>query len=150
LPSLRYNAARTGLAFTRLPIKQQTRAAIPIAASLSGLWPYILPVLLLSCSNIFMTFAWYGNLKFKAWTMVFAILVSWSIAFVEYCFAVPANRIGNAIYSPAELKSIQEVITLIVFAGFTAFYFREPLTLIQGAGFALIGLGAMLVFQGQS
>ena len=82
---------------------------MPIAPSLSGLWPYILPVLLLSCSNIFMTLAWYGNLKFKTWTMVFGILVSWSIAFVEYCFAVPANRIGNAIYSPAELKSIQEV-----------------------------------------
>jgi len=123
---------------------------MPIVPSLFGLWPYILPVLLLSCSNIFMTFAWYGNLKFKAWTMVFAILVSWGIAFVEYCFAVPANRIGNAVYSPAELKSIQEVITLIVFAGFTAFYFREPLTLIQGAGFALIGLGAMLVFRAQS
>jgi uncharacterized protein (DUF486 family) len=148
--SLRYNAAPTVLAFTRLPIKQQkarrhahrSKPVRPLA-----LHP---AVLLLSCSNIFMTFAWYGNLKFKAWTMVFAILVSWGIAFVEYCFAVPANRIGNAIYSPAELKSIQEVITLIVFAGFTAFYFREPLTLIQGAGFALIGLGAMLVFQGQS
>jgi len=81
---------------------------MPIVPSLFGLWPYILPVLLLSCSNIFMTFAWYGNLKFKAWTMVFAILMSWGIAFVEYCFAVPANRIGNAVYSPAELKSIQE------------------------------------------
>jgi uncharacterized protein len=150
LLSLRYNAARTVLAFTCLPIKQQKRDAMPIVPSLFGLWPYILPLLLLSCSNIFMTFTWYGNLGFKAWTMVFAILVSWGIAFVEYCFAVPANRIGNAIYSPAELKSIQEVITLIVFAGFTAFYFREPLTLIQGAGFALIGLGAMLVFQGQS
>jgi uncharacterized protein (DUF486 family) len=90
---------------------------MPIAPALPGLWPYILPVLLLCCSNIFMSFAWYGNLKFKAWSMVFAILVSWGIAFVEYCFAVPANRIGNAIYSPAELKSIQEVITLIVFAG---------------------------------
>jgi uncharacterized protein (DUF486 family) len=116
------------------PSNSKKRAAMPIVPSLFGLWPYILPVLLLSCSNIFMTFAWYGNLKFKAWTMVFAILVSWGIAFVEYCFAVPANRIGNAIYSPAELKSIQEVITLIVFAGFTAFYFREPLTLRRDAG----------------
>ena len=70
------------------------------------------------------------------------------IAFIEYCFAVPANRIGNAAYSPAELKSLQEVITLGVFAGFTAIYFKEPLTLIQGAGFALIALGALLVFKG--
>jgi uncharacterized protein (DUF486 family) len=99
------------------PSNSKTRPAMPIAPGLSSLWPYILPVLLLSCSNIFMTSARYSNLKFKAWTMVFAILVSWGIAFVEYCFAVPANRISNAIYSPAELKSIQEVITLIVFAG---------------------------------
>jgi uncharacterized protein (DUF486 family) len=121
-----------------------------IASSLPALWPYIAPVLLLSCSNIFMTLAWYGHLKFKAWSMAFAILVSWGIAFVEYCFAVPANRIGNTVCSPAELKSLQEVITLVIFAGFTALYFREPLTLIQSAGFALIGLGAVLVFQGQS
>jgi uncharacterized protein len=114
----------------------------------SGLWPYLAPVLLLSCSNVFMTIAWYGHLKFMAWSMVFAILVSWGIAFVEYCFVVPANRIGYAVYSPAELKSLQEVITLIVFAGFTAIYFKEPLTLVQGAGFALIALGAVLVFQG--
>jgi uncharacterized protein (DUF486 family) len=101
---------------------------------------------MLSCSNIFMTFAWYGHLKFKAWPMA---LVSWGIAFAEYCLAVPANRIGNAVYSPAELKSLQEAITLSVFAGFTAIYFREPLTLVQGAGFGLIGLGALLVFYGQ-
>ena len=121
-----------------------------IAPSVPSLWTYLAPILLLFCSNIFMTLAWYGHLKFMAWSMIFAILVSWMIAFVEYCLAVPANRIGNAVYSPAELKSLQEVITLIVFAGFTAFYFREPLTLVQGAGFALIGLGAVLVFYGQS
>ena len=95
-----------------------------------------------------MTFAWYGHLKFKAWPMALAIF--WGIAFVEYCFAVPANRIGNAVNSPAELKSLQEVVTLIVFAGFTAIYFKEPLTLIQGVGFSLIALGAVLVFKGQS
>jgi uncharacterized protein (DUF486 family) len=95
-----------------------------------------------------MTLAWYGHLKFKTSPLMVVILVSWGIAFVEYCFAVPANRIGNAVYSPAELKSIQEVITLIVFAGFTAIYFREPLTLIQGTGFAFIALGAVLVFKG--
>jgi uncharacterized protein len=113
-----------------------------------GLWSYLAPILLLACSNIFMTLAWYGHLKFKAWHMALAIIVSWSIAFIEYCFAVPANRIGNAVYSPAELKSLQEVITLCVFAGFTAIYFREPLTLIQGERFALIAFGALLVFRG--
>jgi uncharacterized protein (DUF486 family) len=97
-----------------------------------------------------MTLAWYGHLKFKSVPLVTVVLVSWGIAFVEYCFAVPANRIGNAVYSPAELKTIQEVITLIVFAGFTAVYFKEPLSFVQGAGFALIGLGAILVFRGQA
>ena len=81
-----------------------------------SLWSYLAPILLLACSNIFMTVAWYGHLKFKAWHMALAIIVSWSIAFIEYCFAVPANRIGNAVYSPAELKSLQEVITLSVYS----------------------------------
>ena len=81
--------------------------------------------------------------------LVTVVLVSWGIAFVEYCFAVPANRTGSAIYSPAELKTIQEVIILIVFAGFTAVYFKEPLSTTQGAGL-LIALGAVLVFRGQA
>jgi uncharacterized protein (DUF486 family) len=113
-----------------------------------GLWPYLAPIVLLFCSNLFMTMAWYGHLKFKAVPLATVVLISWGIAFVEYCFAVPANRIGNAVYSPAELKTIQEVITLIVFAGFTAVYFNEPLSWTQGVGFALIGLGAVLVFRG--
>ena len=116
----------------------------------SAPWSYFAPIILLVCSNLFMTLAWYGHLKFKSVPLVTVILVSWGIAFVEYCFAVPANRIGSAVYSPAELKTIQEVITLIVFAGFTAVYFKEPLSLIQGAGFALIALGAILVFRGQA
>lgn len=97
-----------------------------------------------------MTLAWYGHLKYKSVALVTVVLVSWGIAFVEYCFAVPANRIGSAVYSPAELKTIQEVITLLVFAGFTWIYFKEPLSLTQGAGFLLIALGAMLVFRGQA
>ena len=113
-----------------------------------GAWSYILPIILLVCSNLFMTIAWYGHLKYKSVALVTVVLVSWGIAFVEYCFAVPANRFGSAVYSPAELKIIQEVITLIVFAAFTAIYFREPLTLIQSAGFAFIALGALLVFKG--
>jgi uncharacterized protein (DUF486 family) len=114
-----------------------------------GLWPYIFPILLLICSNIFMTLAWYGHLKFKSVALITVVLVSWGIAFIEYCFAVPANRLGSAVYSPAELKTIQEVITLAVFAGFTAIYFNEPLNWTQGAGFVLIAAGAMLVFRGQ-
>jgi uncharacterized protein (DUF486 family) len=93
-----------------------------------------------------MTFARYGHLKFKAVPLVTVILVSWGIALVEYWFAVPANRMGSAVYSPAELKTIQEVITLAVFAGFTAAYFNQPLSLTQGTGFALIALGVLLVF----
>ncbi|MGH6824460.1 DMT family protein [Methyloceanibacter sp.] len=115
-----------------------------------GLWPYVAPIIMLFCSNLFMTFAWYGHLKFKAVPLVIVVLVSWGIAFVEYCFAVPANRIGSAVYSPAKLKTIQEVITLIVFAGFTATYFNEPLSWTQASGFALIALGAVLVFHGQA
>ena len=90
-------------------------------------WPYIAPILMLFLSNLFMTLAWYGHLEFKAVSLAVVILVRWGIAFVEYCFAVPTNRIGSAVYSPAELKTIQEVITLIVFAGFTAVFFNEPL-----------------------
>jgi uncharacterized protein len=122
-----------------------------IPASIApGFWPQVAPIVLLVGSNLFMTLAWYGHLKFKSVPLVTVVLVSWGIAFVEYCFAVPANRIGSAVYSPAELKTSQEVITLVVFAGFTAVYFREPLSLAQGAGFALIALGAILVFRGQA
>ena len=111
-----------------------------------GYRPYVTPIILLFCSNLFMTLAWYGHLKFNAVSLVVVVLVS---AFAEYCFAVPANRIGSAVYSPGELKTIQEVITLIVFAGFTAVYFNEPLNWRQAGGFALIALGAALVFHGQ-
>jgi uncharacterized protein (DUF486 family) len=89
-----------------------------------------------------------GSIAVSPWTYLAPIILL-AGSNVEYCLAVPANRIGSAVYSPAELKTIQEVITLIVFAGFTAIYFREPLSLTQGAGFALIALGAVLVFRGQ-
>lgn len=105
-----------------------------------------LPVFLLVCSNVFMTFAWYGHLKYPHAPMVIAILAAWSIAFIEYCFAVPANRIGYGMYSAAELKTMQEVITLIVFAVFSVFYLGEKLTIYHGLGFALIAAGAALVF----
>lgn len=107
--------------------------------------PFV-PIFLLCLSNIFMTFAWYGHLKFTSTPIFIAILASWGIAFVEYCFAVPANRIGYGMYSAAELKTMQEVITLIVFAVFSVFYLGEKFTLYHGLGFALIALGAGLVF----
>src|SRR5690606_24118638 len=78
----------------------------------------VAPILLLTISNIFMTFAWYGHLNYKSWPLWLVVIASWGIAFFEYCFAVPANRIGHEVYSAAELKTIQEVITLTVFAGF--------------------------------
>jgi uncharacterized protein (DUF486 family) len=83
-----------------------------------------LPIVLLICSNVFMTFAWYGHLKFKTKPLLLVILVSWGIAFLEYCFQVPANRWGSNSYSPYQLKIIQEVITLSVFVVFAFFYFK--------------------------
>jgi uncharacterized protein (DUF486 family) len=109
--------------------------------------PHLAPIVLLLCSNLFMTFAWYGHLKFKATPLILVVLVSWGIAFVEYWFAVPANRIGHAVYSAAELKTIQEVITLLVFAGFSVLYLKESLGWNHAIGFALIALGAWFVFQ---
>lgn len=101
---------------------------------------------LLMASNIFMTFAWYGHLKFKSAGLVTVILVSWAIAFFEYMLMVPANRIGHGYFSAAELKTIQEVITLTVFAVFSVFYLKEPLTWNHLVGFGFIGLGAFFIF----
>src|SRR5688572_26864578 len=107
---------------------------LPVA---SGFLP-LLPIVMLCLSNVFMTFAWYGHLKFPQSTLWIVVLVSWGIAFVEYCFAVPANRIGYRFYSPAELKTMQEVITLLVFAGFSVFYLGERLTWHHAIGFVVI------------
>jgi uncharacterized protein len=105
------------------------------------------PILLLVASNLFMTFAWYGHLRFKEVPLAGVVLASWAIAFIEYCLAVPANRYGHAVYSAAELKTIQEVVTLIVFAGFSVLYLKEPFGWNHAAGFTLIAAGAFLVFQ---
>ena len=110
----------------------------------------LVPVLLLGLSNVFMTFAWYGHLRFKDEPLLLVILVSWGIAFFEYCLAVPANRFGSAVYSAAELKTMQEVITLTVFAVFSALYLKEPIGLNQMIGFAFIALGAFFVFSGRT
>jgi hypothetical protein len=90
-------------------------------------WPSLAPILLLAISNVFMTFAWYGQLRFPATPLWIVVLVSWAIAFIEYCFAVPANRIGHTVYSAAQLKTMQEIITLIVFGVFSVFYLNEAI-----------------------
>ncbi len=116
----------------------------------SSLWSYALPVLLLVASNVFMTIAWYGHLGYKSQPLVLVILVSWGIALIEYCFAVPANRYGHGFYSAAQLKTIQEVVTLIVFAVFSAVVLKEPLGWNHAVGFAFIALGAGFIFTGKA
>jgi hypothetical protein len=111
--------------------------------------PQIAPILLLVASNVFMTFAWYGHLKYRSVPLLLAIVTAWGIAFIEYCLAVPANRIGRAVYTTAELKTMQEVITLVVFIGFSAVFLREPLGWNHLLGFALIAAGAAVVFLGK-
>ena len=106
----------------------------------------ILPIVMLLASNVFMTFAWYGHLKHKETALALAVVVSWGIAFFEYCLAVPANRIGSEVYSTAQLKTIQEVITLLVFAVFSITYLNEPLGWNHAVGFGFIALGAYFIF----
>ena len=107
----------------------------------------MLPILLLTISNVFMTFAWYGHLKYKSSPLWIAIIVSWLIAFAEYCFQVPANRIGHATFTVAQLKTMQEVITLVVFAAFSILYLREDFKWNYLVGFALIVLAVFFVFK---
>ena len=109
---------------------------------------YLAPVALLCLSNIFMTFAWYGHLGDLSRPTWLAIVMAWGIAFFEYCLAVPANRIGHGVYTTAELKTLQEVITLIIFAGFAVFWLGEKLTANHLVGFALIAAGAFFIFKG--
>lgn len=97
-----------------------------------------LPIVLLTCSNVFMTLAWYGHLKFKGKPLLLVILASWGIAFLEYCFQVPANRWGNSVYSAFQLKIIQEVITLVVFTGFALVYLHEKIRWNYLAAFVCI------------
>lgn len=101
---------------------------------------------LLIASNIFMTFAWYGHLKFKTAPLVTVIAISWGIALFEYILQVPANRIGHTHFSAAELKTIQEIITLAVFAIFSVFYLKEPLSWNHAVGFAFIAAGGFFIF----
>lgn len=107
----------------------------------------LVPIAMLVLSNVFMTFAWYGHLKHKGTALFIAILLSWGIAFFEYCLAVPANRLGSDYYTTAQLKTIQEVITLGVFALFSVFWLKEAITINHLIGFALIALGASFIFR---
>lgn len=104
-------------------------------------------IILLTVSNIFMTFAWYGHLKFKEVALWKVIGISWLIALAEYCFQVPANRIGHAQFSAAQLKTIQEVITLVVFSAFSVFYLKEELKWNYLLGFILIILAVFIIFK---
>jgi len=109
--------------------------------------PRLLPVLLLIGSNVFMTFAWYGHLKFTDRPLWLVVIVSWGIAFFEYCLQVPANRYGFAVYNPAQLKAMQEIITLAVFVVFTTTYLGTAVKWNQIAGFVLIVIAAFLIFK---
>ena len=104
-------------------------------------------IALLTISNIFMTFAWYGHLKFREVALRKVIVVSWIIAFFEYCFQVPANRIGSYEFTAAQLKTIQEVITLTVFAVFSVLYLKQPLRWNYLVGFALIVAAVAVIFR---
>ncbi len=107
----------------------------------------MLTILLLVASNVFMTFAWYGHLKYKGTPLITAILASWGIAFFEYCLQVPANRFGHETFSAPQLKVIQEVITLVVFAGFSVLYLKEPIRWNHGLGFLLIVAAVYVMFK---
>ncbi len=111
---------------------------------MSATW---LPLVLLTISNVFMTFAWYGHLKFKSSPLFTVILVSWGIAFVEYLFQVPANRMGSDVYSAAQLKTIQEVISLTVFAVFSVLYLKEEFRWNYAVGFVLLLAAVFVVFK---
>jgi uncharacterized protein len=104
-------------------------------------------ILLLTCSNIFMTFAWYGHLKYKSAPLWMAIGISWLIAFLEYCFQVPANRIGYGEFNVPQLKTIQEAITLTVFSVFYIFYFKADLKWNVIVGFMFMIVAVFFVFK---
>jgi uncharacterized protein (DUF486 family) len=137
------SARRRGIESARVrPDADSTENPMPLS------FPALAPIALLVASNFFMTFAWYGHLKFPGTPLWSAVLASWGIAFFEYWLAIPANRIGYGTYTAAELKTIQEVISLSVFALVAVFWLGEKLTLNHAIGFALIAGGAFFIFKG--
>ena len=109
-------------------------------------WPAIAPLVLLCCSNVFMTFAWYGQLKFPSAPLWTVVLAGWGLAFFEYCLAVPANRIGYTVYSGAQLKTMQEIITLLVFGIFSVTYLGEHIRWNLVAAFGCLVAAAVFAF----
>jgi len=107
---------------------------------------YLTPILLLVASNVFMTFAWYGHLRFTDRPLWLVVVASWGIAFFEYCLQVPGNRIGFRVYNPAQLKTIQEIVTLVVFMVFSVTYLGAAIKWNHLVGFALIVVAAFLIF----
>ena len=130
----------TGVSYCHSHLRKVARLAVLTS-------PHVLPILLLIASNVFMTFAWYGHLNYTSKPLWAAVMASWGIAFFEYWLAVPANRIGYQVYSAAELKTMQEVITFAVFAAFSVFYLKQAITVNHLIGFALIAAGAFFVFR---
>jgi uncharacterized protein (DUF486 family) len=110
------------------------------------MWNYVAPILLLIASNVFMTLAWYGHLKFIDKPLWIVIGVSWGIAFFEYCLQVPANRLGYGVYNAAQLKTIQEIITLVVFVVFSIWYLDAAIKWNHLVGFGLIALAGFFIF----
>ncbi len=110
------------------------------------MWNHLAPIVLLIGSNVFMTFAWYGHLKYTNRPLLLVIMVSWGIAFFEYCLQVPANRIGYTVYSAAQLKTLQEIITLVVFVIFSVTWLGAELKWNHLVGFALMVGAAFFVF----
>jgi uncharacterized protein len=135
-PPDRQTAESTGEASLQLQLKPRIRQHI-----------HMTTILLLTLSNIFMTFAWYGHLKYRHAPLFKVIVVSWLIAFAEYCFQVPANRIGSYEFTTAQLKTIQEVITLTVFSVFSVLYLREPLKWNYLVGFVMIIAAVAVIFK---
>ena len=111
------------------------------------MFKYLNPIVLLIISNVFMTFAWYGHLRHKNSALWVVILVSWLIAFLEYCFQVPANRMGHEVYNVVQLKTIQEVITLVVFSIFSILYLKEQFKWNYLVGFVFIILAVFFIFK---
>jgi len=111
------------------------------------MWNHLAPILLLVGSNVFMTFAWYGHLKHTHRPLLLVILVSWGIAFFEYCLQVPANRMGYAVYNPAQLKTLQEIITLVVFVVFSVTYLGASIKWNHLVGFGFMIAAAFFIFR---
>ena len=111
------------------------------------MFKYINPIVLLIISNVFMTFAWYGHLRHKNSALWIVVLVSWGIAFLEYCFQVPANRMGHEVYNVVQLKTIQEVITLVIFSLFSVLYLKEQFKWNYLIGFIFIILAVFFIFK---